>query len=115
MEQGLIPARQMGDFVGEVDDGRCYYQHKLCPGCGQLICDTATHCQDCAGELRAEARERAGDAERLRIRRERQVRYDAALAAGWTAAELCPNRDDGNHDADPLPTWEEIVNGRRRW
>ena len=112
MDQGLIQAWPMGDFVGAEEGDRCYSLHKLCPTCGSLISDYAEKCQDCHGQERGAEIEKAGDAMRLRIRRQRERRYNAALAAGWTVAELCPYRDADNHDIDPLPTMDEI--GRRR-
>ena len=120
MAQSLYSGVPMGDFVGADEGERCYSQHKVCPKCRRSICDTAELCQECAAAERAAAREQAGDAERLRVRREREQRYNAARAAGWTAAELCPYRDAGNHDVDPLPTMKEIKRRRvgemaKRW
>ena len=81
----------------------------VCPQCHNLKSKRGKKCKDCQIKDAAAEQERVAQAERIRIRRERQPRYEAALAAGWTPEELTPRRDEDNYDVDPLPTWEEIL------
>ena len=81
----------------------------VCPQCGGLKSKRGEKCKTCQRIDAAAEQERVAQAERIRIRRERQPRYEAALAAGWTPEDLTPRRDEDNYDVDPLPTWEEIL------
>ena len=109
-DHSLIHANGMGNYIVFDPDTRNRVLHKC--ACGGLMSEYAELCSDCDDKRRAGEREAANDAERLRIRREREQRFKAALAAGWTLPELFPWRDAENHNVDSLPTLDQI--NRRR-
>lgn len=90
-------------FIGEADP---LPGAPLCPRCGQIKSEVGELCRACKAKVTAARKERQHTARLRETRRERQARFDAALEAGWTLAELYEYREDGG---DPLPTWEEIA------
>ena len=79
---------------------------EICPTCGTLKSVHGGQCRSCQRKETAARIESEATAERLRIRRERQPRFEAALAAGWTLEELYRYHD--GPDDDPVPTMDEI-------
>jgi len=102
VSHGLIQARSMGDFAIDARDG-----YRVCPRCGGLKSLQGDVCQRCKRQETAAQKAEQEEAERLRIRRERAPRFEAALRAGWTLEELYRERE--GPDDDPLPTWEQIL------
>lgn len=100
-------AATIGHMIGEEDEERHERRCKLvCPVCQGLMAEGSTVCKTCARKAAAARQAEAAEAERLVIRRERQVRFDAAQEAGWSLGELYSRH---TVDApDPLPTAEEI-------
>jgi hypothetical protein len=79
----------------------------ICPRCGGLKSENGVLCESCQKRQAAAGQAERAREKRIAIRRERQPRFDAALALGWTLEELYRfRRWPGD---DPLPTWEEII------
>jgi len=111
-----IPAHNMGSYFVESELGNVRERetvYEVCPICGGLMTERASKCGPCYNRERSEREEAEGNAQRAAIRRERQPRFDAALAAGWTLAELY-HHDEDDDGTDPVPTWGEIA-ARDMW
>ena len=94
-------------MVGEAAPSETF----TCAHCGIVKSEKGDLCQACQRRATATKREQRAQERRLETRRERQPRFEAALAAGWTLEELCPKRRwvEGKGCKDPLPTWDEIA------
>ena len=98
---GATPGNMIGAF--EPERRRRYdSEFSTCPECGSRMHHTAKLCKTCHYKAKTKG---------LQVSKKRQIRFDAALALGWTLGDIYgfDSSEEYDPEKDKLPSWEEIV------